>query len=55
MNPSDQATAYGILYTDQYQLTMAQILETPLLNHPNYQTLIATKAAPKQELIAAAR
>ncbi|MGC9523763.1 MAG: nicotinate phosphoribosyltransferase, partial [Anaerolineae bacterium] len=26
-------------------LAMAQILETPLLNHLNYQTLIATKAA----------
>jgi len=26
-------------------LVMAQILETPLLNHLNYQTLIATKAA----------
>ena len=26
-------------------LSMAQILETPLLNHLNYQTLIATKAA----------
>ncbi len=25
MNRSEQATAYGILYTDQYQLTMAQL------------------------------
>ncbi len=29
----------------QGPLAMAQILETPLLNHLNYQTLIATKAA----------
>jgi nicotinate phosphoribosyltransferase len=29
----------------QGPLPMAQILETPLLNHLNYQTLIATKAA----------
>jgi nicotinate phosphoribosyltransferase len=29
----------------QGPLAMAQILETPLLNHINYQTLIATKAA----------
>ena len=25
MKPSDRATAEGILYTDQYQLTMAQV------------------------------
>lgn len=30
-------------------LAMAQILETPLLNHLNYQTLIATKAARIRE------
>lgn len=30
-------------------LAMAQILETPLLNHLNYQTLIATKAARVHE------
>jgi len=30
-------------------LAMAQILETPLLNHLNYQTLIATKAARLRE------
>jgi nicotinate phosphoribosyltransferase len=30
-------------------LVMAQILETPLLNHLNYQTLIATKAARIRE------
>jgi nicotinate phosphoribosyltransferase len=29
----------------QGSLAIAQILETPLLNHLNYQTLIATKAA----------
>lgn len=29
----------------QGPLAIAQILETPLLNHLNYQTLIATKAA----------
>ncbi len=29
----------------QGPLAMAQILETPLLNHLNYQTLVATKAA----------
>lgn len=31
-------------------LAMAQILETPLLNHLNYQTLIATKAARLREV-----
>jgi len=30
-------------------LAMAQILETPLLNHLNYQTLVATKAARIRE------
>jgi nicotinate phosphoribosyltransferase len=33
------------LTTVQGPLALAQILETPLLNHLNYQTLIATKAA----------
>jgi nicotinate phosphoribosyltransferase len=33
----------------QGPLAMAQILETPLLNHLNYQTLIATKAARIRE------
>jgi nicotinate phosphoribosyltransferase len=33
----------------QGPLAMAQILETPLLNHLNYQTLIATKAARVRE------
>lgn len=33
----------------QGPLAMAQILETPLLNHLNYQTLIATKAARMRE------
>jgi nicotinate phosphoribosyltransferase len=35
-------------------LAMAQILETPLLNHLNYQTLIATKAARIREVSRAA-
>jgi len=29
--------------------TESQLQETPLLNHPNYQTLIATKAARIRE------
>ena len=33
------------LLTVQGPMAMAQILETPLLNHMNYQTLIATRAA----------
>jgi nicotinate phosphoribosyltransferase len=33
----------------QGPMAMAQILETPLLNHLNYQTLIATKAARIRE------
>ena len=33
----------------QGPLAMAQILETSLLNHLNYQTLIATKAARIRE------
>jgi len=33
----------------QGPLAMAQILETPLLNHLNYQTLVATKAARLRE------
>jgi nicotinate phosphoribosyltransferase len=33
----------------QGPLAMAQILETPLLNHLNYQTLVATKAARIRE------
>ncbi|HHH41861.1 MAG TPA: nicotinate phosphoribosyltransferase, partial [Chloroflexi bacterium] len=33
----------------QGPLAMAQVLETPLLNHLNYQTLIATKAARIRE------
>lgn len=33
----------------QGPLAVAQILETPLLNHLNYQTLIATKAARVQQ------
>ena len=33
------------LLTVQGPMAMAQILETPLLNHMNYQTLIATKAS----------
>ena len=33
------------LLTVQGPMAMAQILETPLLNHINYQTLIATKAS----------
>lgn len=33
------------LTTVQGPLALAQIIETPLLNHLNYQTLIATKAA----------
>ena len=34
----------------QGPLAMAQILETPLLNHINFQTLIATKAARIREI-----
>jgi nicotinate phosphoribosyltransferase len=34
----------------QGPLAMAQILETPLLNHLNYQTLIATKASRVREV-----
>ena len=33
------------LLTVQGPMSMSQILETPLLNHMNYQTLIATKAS----------
>jgi nicotinate phosphoribosyltransferase len=33
------------LLTVQGPMAMAQILETPLLNHMNYQTLVATKAS----------
>lgn len=39
MHPNEPLTVV------QGPLAMAQILETPLLNHLNYQTLIATKAA----------
>ena len=37
--------AYAPIATVQGPLAMAQILETSLLNHLNYQTLIATKAS----------
>lgn len=37
------------LLTVQGPMAMAQILETPLLNHLNYQTLIATRASRMHE------
>lgn len=49
MKETERQRAEGILFTDEYQLTMAQILETSLLNHLNFQTLIATKAARIRE------
>ena len=33
-------------------ITMAQILETSLLNHMNFQTLVATRAARMQQAAA---
>ena len=38
------------LLTVKGPFAMAQILETPLLNHMNYQTLIATKAARMRQM-----
>ena len=40
------------LLTVQGPFAMAQILETPLLNHMNYQTLIATRAARMRQAAA---